>query len=156
VLLPYLTSSDRGAHIVTISSVLAHFAPASLSDYTASKAGVSAIHQTLCHELRVHPNPSLFSKIKTLLVEPGQLDTQLFAGKTSLPFYAHFFGPILETKDVAKEIVRTIERGDGGVIRMPYYARCAPFYAALPGTLQLVIRWFSGIDGAIGERGRKS
>lgn len=149
MLLPHLTSSKKGAHVVTISSVLAHFAPASLSDYTASKTAVSAIHRTLSHELRIHPDRSIFVKVKTLLVEPGQLDTQLFAGKTSLPFYAHFFGPILEAKDVAKEIVRTIERGDGGVIRMPFYARCAPVYGALPGTLQLVVRWFSGIDRAI-------
>ena len=95
--------------------------------------------------------------MKTLLVETGQLDTQLFANKTSLPFYAHFFGPVLEAKDVAKEIVKMIERGDGGVVRMPFYAKCMPFYGALPGTAQLVIRWFSGIDRAmVGGREKKS
>ncbi|KIX04182.1 uncharacterized protein Z518_07736 [Rhinocladiella mackenziei CBS 650.93] len=155
VLLPYLTSSETGAHIVTISSILSHLAPASLAEYTCSKSAVSSLHQTLCHELRAHPDPAMFSKVKTLLVETGQLDTQLFANKTSLPLYAHFFGPVLESKDVAKEIVRTIERGDGGVIRMPFYAKCMPVYAMLPGTLKLVIRWFSGIDRAI-ALGRKA
>lgn len=147
--LPHLTSSETGAHIVTISSILSHLAPASLADYTASKAATSVLHDTLRHELHSQ-RPAIFSRVKALLVETGQLDTPLFAHRTSLPFYAHFFGPLLEAKDVAKEIVRTIERGEGGVIRMPFYARCMPFYAVMPGSLQLLLRWFSGIDRAIG------
>ena len=149
VLLPHLTTSKTGAHIVTISSLLAHLAPASLSDYTASKAAVSSLHHTLCNELRTHPDPSIFAKVKTLLVEPGQLDTQLFADKTTVPFYAHFFGPVLEAKDIAKEIVRRIERGDGGAIRLPFYAKFMPYFGVMPGTVQIMFRWFSGIDGAM-------
>jgi short-subunit dehydrogenase len=158
VLLPYLTSSKNttGAHIVTISSILAHLSPASLADYSASKAAVSSLHSTLCHELRCHPDPSAFAKVKTLLVEPGQLDTQLFADITSVPFYAHFFGPVLRAQDVAKEIIRTIERGDGGVIRMPFYAKCMPFFNVLPGSVQLGMRWFSGIDRAIVSENKKA
>lgn len=91
-----------------------------------------------------------------MLVETGQLDTQLFANKTSLPFYANFFGPVLEAKDVAKEIVKLLERGDGGVIRMPFYAKCMPFYGVLPGGVQRLVRWFSGIDRAIGGRLKKA
>lgn len=97
----------------------------------------------------------MFAKVKTLLVEPGQLDTQLFADKTSVPFYAHFFGPVLEAKDVAKEILRKIERGDGGEIRIPFYAKCMVFFPVLPGTVQLAFRWFSGIDRAMKPVGRK-
>ncbi|KAI1625422.1 7-alpha-hydroxysteroid dehydrogenase [Exophiala viscosa] len=149
VLLPYLITSKTGAHIVTVSSLLAHLAPASLSDYTASKAAVSSLHHTLCNELRSHPDPSVFAKVKTLLVEPGQLDTQLFADKTTVPFYAHFFGPVVEAKDIAKEIVRRIERGDGGSIRLPFYAKFMPYFGVMPGTVQLMFRWFSGIDGAM-------
>ncbi|EXJ81568.1 hypothetical protein A1O1_07632 [Capronia coronata CBS 617.96] len=156
VLLPRLTSSPKGAHIVTISSILAHLAPACLADYTSSKAAVSSLHQTLYHELRNNPDPSVFARVKTLLVEPGQLDTQLFADNTSVPFYAHFFGPVIEAKDLAKEIVRTIERGDGGVIRTPFYTKCMPFYGAMPGTFQLFMRWFSGIDEAIIEKTKRS
>lgn len=151
VLLPYLTTSPQGAHIVTISSILSHLAPASLADYTSSKSAISSLHHTLQHELRSHPDPSTFARVKTLLVETGQIKTQLFADKTSLPSYAEFFGPVLEAKDVAKEIVKTIERGDGGVLRMPFYAKCMPFYAVLPGTAQNLVRWFSGIDQAIGS-----
>ncbi|KIW14456.1 hypothetical protein PV08_07240 [Exophiala spinifera] len=154
--LPHLISSKTGAHVVSISSVLAHLSPASLADYSASKAAVATLHKTLCHELRAHPDPSVFAKVKTLLVEPGQLDTQLFAGITSVPFYAHFFGPVLTAQEVAKEIIRTIERGDGGVIRMPFYAKCMPLFDMLPGTLQLCVRWFSGVDAAITQRNKKA
>ncbi|KAJ4523362.1 hypothetical protein HRR83_000010 [Exophiala dermatitidis] len=156
VLLPRLIASAKGAHIVTISSILSHLAPACLADYAMSKAAVSSLHQTLCHELRNHPDPTVFARVKTLLVEPGQLDTQLFADITSVPFYAHFFGPVLAAKDVAKDIARTIERGDGGVLRSPFYAKCMPLYGALPGSLQLLMRWFSGIDRAIVGRDKKT
>jgi len=151
VLLPHLTKSPQGAHIVTISSILSHLAPASLADYTSSKAAISSLHQTLQHELHSHTDPSTFARVKTLLVETGQIKTELFADKTTLPFYAEFFGPMLEAKDIAKEIVKTIERGDGGVLRMPFYAKCIPFYAILPGTVQTLVRSFSGIDRAIGS-----
>lgn len=156
VLLPHLTKSPQGAHIVTISSILSHLAPASLADYTSSKSAISSLHQTLQHELRSHPDPSTFARVKTLLVETGQIKTQLFADKTSLPSYAEFFGPVLEAKDIAKEIVKTIERGDGGVLRMPFYAKCMPFYSVLPGTFQALVRWFSGIDRAIGTGSKTS
>ncbi|KIX96564.1 uncharacterized protein Z520_07830 [Fonsecaea multimorphosa CBS 102226] len=153
--LPHLLTSSQGAHIITISSILSHLAPAKLADYSASKAAVSALHNTLCHELRTHPDPSVFDKVKTILVEPGQLSTQLFADITRVPFYAHFFGPVLEAKDVAKEIVRWVERGDGGVIRMPFYAKCVPFLGVMPGAVQRVVRWWSGIDRAIVAREKK-
>ncbi|KIW76591.1 hypothetical protein Z517_09035 [Fonsecaea pedrosoi CBS 271.37] len=150
--LPHLLSSPQGAHIITISSILSHLNPAQLADYNASKAGVSALHNTLCHELRTCRDPTVFDKVKTILVEPGQLSTQLFADITRVPFYAHFFGPVLEAKDVAKEIVRWVERGDGGVIRMPFYAKCVPFLNVMPGAVQRVVRWWSGIDRAIVAR----
>jgi short-subunit dehydrogenase len=152
VLLPYLIKSPQGAHVVTISSILSHLSPASLADYNASKSAVSSFHATLEHELRSHPDRTLFHKIKTLLVEPGQLDTQLFGGKTTVPFYANFFGPVLEAKDVAKEIIKIIERGDGGVLRMPFYSKCMPLFDVLPGSVQAGMRWFAGIDRAIVER----
>ncbi|KIV97446.1 hypothetical protein PV10_01198 [Exophiala mesophila] len=150
-LLPHLVASPVGAHVVTISSILSHLSPASLADYSASKTAISSLHHTLRHELSSHPEPSVFHKVKTLLVETGQLDTGLFAEKTSLPFYAEFFGPVLEASKVAKDIVKAIERGDGGVIRMPFYAKVMPLYPILPGMVQNLIRWFSGIDRAIGR-----
>jgi len=147
--LPFLTSAPNGGTVVTISSILAHLGPASLSDYAASKAAASSLHHTLMHEIHAHADAKIRQNLKTVLVEPGQLDTQLFSELTTLPWYANFLGPVLEAKDVAKEIVRVLGRGDGGVIRMPFYAKWVPWYAVAPSSIQAFSRWFSGIDSSI-------
>ena len=89
------------------------------------------------------------------------MNTNLFGPYTTLPWYANFFGPILEAKDVAMEIVRVVERGEGGVIRMPFYAKIiGNTWGALPGSAQRGVRWWSGVDEAVGQGkgqpGRKS
>lgn len=148
-ILPYLQAAPNGGSVVTISSILSHLAPASLADYAASKSAVSSLHHTMTNELRSHPSAKVRRSIKTVLIEVGQMDTQLFTDVTKLPWYAHFVGPILEAKDVAKEIINVLDRGDGGIIRLPFYAKLMPWYAVMPATFQLLLRWFSGIDSAI-------
>ena len=88
--------------------------------------------------------------MKTLLVETGQIDTALFEG-VKLPWYANFFGPVLDSKDVAREIINIIGRGESGVLRMPFYAKivASPLWAMIPGGLMGVVRWGAGIDGAM-------
>ena len=88
------------------------------------------------------------------------MDTNLFGSLTTLPWYAKFFGPILEAKDVAMEIVRVVERGERGVVRMPFYAKIiGNVWAVLPGSVQKGVRWWSGVDEAVGQgkgkQGRK-
>lgn len=139
-------SAQPGLTIVTISSVLAHLSPARLSDYAASKAAASSLHHTLTNELRL--DEKFRSNIKTILVEVGQMDTEMFA-TLSIPWYASFIGPTLEAKDVARAIVDTIDRGEGGTIRMPFYATLVPWYSVMPGSLQILLRWASGIDVAL-------
>ena len=157
--LPHLMNSAKsnGAHIVTISSILSRLAPAHLADYAASKAVISTLHQCLNHEIAIHPSPNIEGKVKTVLVETGQMETGLFAEMTNLPWYANFFGPVLDAKDVASEIIRVIGRGDGGVLRMPFYAKIigAGWYDVLPGSIQRLARWWSGIDHAL-ALGKKS
>jgi NAD(P)-dependent dehydrogenase (short-subunit alcohol dehydrogenase family) len=135
-----------GLTVVTISSILAHLSPARLSDYVAAKAAVSSLHHTLTNELRL--NDDLKANVKTILVEVGQMDTELFASVTT-PWYADFIGPVLEAKDVARAIVNAIDSGEGGIIRMPFYATLVPWYAVMPGSIQLLLRWASGIDKAL-------
>jgi NAD(P)-dependent dehydrogenase (short-subunit alcohol dehydrogenase family) len=148
--LPSITASPTGGTLVTISSVLAHMTPANLTAYAASKAAVSALHTSLTMELR---QQGLTDKVKTILVETGQIDTDLFRGvKTP----SNFFGPILDTREVAKEVVKLIDNGDGGLVRMPAYARFIDWYLVLPAGLQMVARWASGIDVAVGRAARRS
>jgi short-subunit dehydrogenase len=145
-----LSPPANGATIVTISSVLAHLHPASLADYSPSKAALSSLHDTLTHEILTHPSPSIHSKIKTLLVETGQLDTSLFA-KVKTPWYMSFFAPMLDIGDIAKEIERRIEWGDSGVVRMPLYASlvAGPLWRGLPESVKWGVRLLAGVDRAL-------
>ena len=138
--------SASGLTIVTISSILGHLAPAKLSDYAATKAAVSSLHHALTNEVRLDKN--LKSRIKTILVEIGQMNTTMFAN-VKVPWYAEFVGPVLEAKDVARAIVETIDSGEGGVIRLPFYATLVPWYGVMPGSIQRLLRWASGIDRAL-------
>lgn len=139
----------NGATIVTISSLLAHLSPARLSDYAASKAALSSLHRTLTAEIAVSREKEVREKVKTVLIEPGQISTRLFADITKVPWYANFFGPILEVNEVAKAVVAQLETGNSGVIRIPFYSKCMPIYDVMPGSIQKFMRWFSGIDSAI-------
>jgi NAD(P)-dependent dehydrogenase (short-subunit alcohol dehydrogenase family) len=148
--LPGIIASPTGGTIVTISSILAHMTPANLTDYAATKAAVSALHTSLTMELR---QQDLTDKVKAILVETGQIDTELFGG-VETP--SNFFGPILDTREVAKEIVKLVNNGDGGLVRMPAYARFIDWYMVLPAGLQMLVRWASGIDVALGKAARSS
>lgn len=148
--LPGIVSSPDGGTIVTISSILAHLAPANLADYAASKAAVSALHNSVSMELR---QQGLADRVKTILVETGQIDTDLFR---DVETPSNFFGPILDTREVAKEIVKLIDSGDAGLIRMPAYTRWIEWLAVLPVGLQRVVRWASGVDTALGKAARST
>ncbi|EDN96026.1 hypothetical protein SS1G_12232 [Sclerotinia sclerotiorum 1980 UF-70] len=137
--LPGIIRTGHGT-IVTMSSVLGHLGAAQLSDYSASKAGLTALHHSLTAELKAHPN------IKTILVEPGQLSTPLFFG-TVTP--NSFLGPVLEPVDVAREIIATIDKGSSAVLAMPLYAGWVGLMSVLPVGVQAIARRLSGIDGAM-------
>jgi len=140
VFLPGIIAAENGGTLVTVSSVLGQLTAAGLSDYAASKAGLSALHRTIEAEVRGNP------LIKTLLVEVGQMSTPLFDWVQAPN---HFFAPVLEPVDVAREMVATIDSGRGGVIRLPAYATLVNWYAVLPAAVQRIARYLSGIDAAV-------
>ncbi|OOQ82214.1 putative short-chain dehydrogenase/reductase family protein [Penicillium brasilianum] len=141
VFLPGIVAeAENGGTIVTVSSVLGQLSPAGLSDYSASKAGLSALHRTMEAEFRSD------GRIKMLLVETGQMATPLFDWVRTP---SHFFAPVLEPVEVAREIVAAVDSGRGGVLRLPAFARLVNWYAVLPGAVQLASRYFSGIDNAV-------
>lgn len=147
--LPDLLAAEEGCAIVTISSLLAHLSPTRLADYSASKAALSSLHDTLTHEIWSHSDAHVRNKAKTILVEPGMIGTDLFRHITDVPWYSNFFGPLLEVNEVAKAIIAKLDAGESGVIRMPFYSKCMPIYAVMPGSMQRMMRWFAGIDQAI-------
>lgn len=150
--LPGLLASETGGTIVTVASVLGKLGAGNLSDYSAAKAGLIAMHTSLRSELSSISAPDGAENIRTILVTPGQLSTQLFA---ALDTPSNFFGPVVETVDLAREIVKMVDSGESGEISMPFYARWIEWNSVLPAGVQRVLRLVSGIDQAMGKAVRK-
>jgi short-subunit dehydrogenase len=144
--LPYMLHERRGT-IVTVTSVLGHLGPANLSAYAASKAALLALHHSLRAELSQNPDAD---DIKTILVTPGQLGTKMFAGvKTP----SNFLAPIISPAEIAKDILKLIERGESGEIAVPLYSKYIHVLGALPVGVQALVRRWSGVDDAIPKSG---
>ncbi|GLA05783.1 hypothetical protein AnigIFM60653_006294 [Aspergillus niger] len=150
VFLPYMLAAPDGGTIVTVSSVLGQLCAAGLADYSASKAGLSALHRSLEAELRQSGDEA---KVKMVLVEPGQISTPLFQ---SVQTPNRFFAPVLEPVQVAQAIVSAVDSGRGGVIRLPAFAMLVNWYAVLPASVQRLARYLSGIDGAVAQASSKA
>lgn len=147
--------SPNGGTIVTVSSVLGHLGASHLTDYTASKAALLAFHTSLRSEiaqLAEHASYPGAANTKMILVKPGQLSTAMFS---TLKSPSDFFGPVVQARDLAKEIVDAIEQGRNGVVSMPTYAWLIEWLGVLPVSLQRAARWMSGVDGAMRSFGSK-
>ncbi|KAK4999179.1 hypothetical protein LTR66_001749 [Elasticomyces elasticus] len=149
--LPAMLRRPNGGTIVTVASVLGRLGAANLSDYTAAKAGLIAMHASLRAELE-HLATSVpieyigAANVKTVLVAPGQLSTPLFKGVWTP---SRFLGPVVESVELARAIVDLVDEGMSGEISMPLYARWVQWLGVLPVGLQRVVRWLSGLDGAM-------
>lgn len=148
-----MLAAETGGTIVTISSVLGKLGASNLPDYTAAKAGLIAMHNSLRAELASPEAPDGTEYIRTILVTPGQLSTNLFAGvKTP----SSFLGPVVEPVELAREIVRMIDAGESGDISMPLYARWIEWMHVLPVSLQRLARKLSGVDRAMENFNKKA
>lgn len=148
--LPGMLSRAMGGTIVTVSSVLGDLGASHLSDYAAAKAGLTAMHASLRSELASMaslPDAQPGTKnIRTVLVKPGQLSTQMF---NSIETPSSFFGPVVESVDLAKAIVTAVYEGRSGVITLPFYTGYIEWMGILPYSLQRFARWISGVDRAM-------
>ncbi|WPH00373.1 Hypothetical protein R9X50_00320000 [Acrodontium crateriforme] len=144
--LPAMLASPTGGTIVTVASVLGKLGARNLSDYTASKAGLIAMHASLRAELSSSAAPPGAENVRMVLVTPGQLSTALFKGvKTP----SSFFGPVVEPVGLAREIVKMVDAGQSGEISLPLYARWIECLHVLPVGVQRMVRWLSGMDQAM-------
>ncbi|KAK8176023.1 hypothetical protein IWX90DRAFT_397607 [Phyllosticta citrichinensis] len=140
-----MMSSPTGGTIVTVSSVLGKIGAAQLSDYTAAKAGLIAMHTSFIGELRHSRNPGA-KNIRTILVTPGQLATPLF-GTMATP--SNFFGPVVEPVEVANAIIKMVDAGEGGELSFPLYACFMDWMNVLPAAVQRAARAMSQLDTAM-------
>ena len=136
-----LLGRGKGGCIVTVSSVLAHLGAAHLSAYTASKAALLAYHASLTGELA-----SVAPHIKTILVAPGQLDTQLFGNVQLRGWWRNFVGPVVGAGQLAVKIVEMLDKGEAGVLSEPAYARWIVWLGVLPAGVQSSLRSWIGVD----------
>lgn len=54
----------------------------------------------------------------------------------------------MDVQKLAGEIVRKVDRGEGGEVSMPLYARWIGVLGVLPEGVAGVVRRWSGVDGA--------
>ena len=145
-ILPHMLRERRGT-IVTVSSVLGHLGAANLSSYSASKAALLALHQSLRAELAQNPDAN---EIKTILVTPGQMGTKMFE---NLKTPSNFLAPIISPTEIAKDILKLVEKGESGEVAVPVYSRYIHFLGVLPVGIQAIVRKLSGVDTAIAKAG---
>lgn len=126
--------------IVSVSSVLGWISPARLSMYSASKAALTSVNESLMRELKDHGH------IRVLYVTPGQLDTRMFS---DVEPPKQFFAPLVDPDELAKEIVDKIDKGEQGNLCRPFYTNVVPVVAALPVPLQDMVRKVGQIDNSI-------
>lgn len=62
---------------------------------------------------------------------------------------------MLDTREVCKAITGLVDAGEGGVIRLPIYAGWGAWFGVLPVAVQRVLRWASGLDGAMPKAGMR-
>ncbi|KAI4168371.1 MAG: hypothetical protein LQ343_006456 [Gyalolechia ehrenbergii] len=137
-----LIAKRSGGTLVTVSSILGRLGASNLTAYTGSKAAAIAFHTSLAAEIRDKP------KIKTILVTPGQLDTVMFS-HIRMDWLRNFFGPVTEVRELALQIVSTIDAGEGGTIAIPAYASWIAWQQILPKSIQNWLNRWSGVDTAI-------
>ncbi|PRT55970.1 hypothetical protein B9G98_03590 [Wickerhamiella sorbophila] len=131
-----MTLRERGT-IVFVSSALSMQSPAGLATYGASKAGLVGIYESITGEFSANEH------IKTLLVCPGQLDTEMF-GDITTP--SRLIAPVVNKTALAKRIVLRVEKGGEGFLYTPFYVHFLPVMRIVPYTISRRLRKLSGMD----------
>jgi len=135
---------NKAGHIFTIGSVMGLVGSAQMSDYCASKAAIVALNESLRYEL---DNRYKTPDIRTTLVLPGHVQTQLFAS-ASLPtsWFYRFFAPSLPPYAVAKAVIKALDERDSSTVRLPFYVNIVPFVPLLPSYLRDFVQYLSHAD----------
>lgn len=74
------------------------------------------------------------------------MDTGLFEGVEVRGWWRRFLGPVVEGKEVAREVVRLVEGGRGGLVAVPAYAGLIGWMGVLPVGVRKLVRGWSGVD----------
>lgn len=123
--LPSLVERNHGM-VVTVASYAAHVVVPSMVDYASSKAAALSFHEGLAAELKtVYDAP----KVRTVAIVQGYTKTALFEGYTN---DSPFLVPTLEVDTVAEEIVKSVWKGESGMVVVPGFGATLMWLRALP------------------------
>ncbi|KAJ0159942.1 Short-chain dehydrogenase/reductase family 16C member 6 [Colletotrichum tanaceti] len=110
--LPHMVRTNHG-HIVNVGSMSSVVPPPKIADYSATKAGLTAMHEALQLELKyIHKAP----KVRQTLGIFGFIRTPLVPFNPGQP---HFMMPLLHVDSVAEAIVDSLYSGFGRTIYLP-------------------------------------
>lgn len=117
--LPGMLEQNSG-HIITISSASSLIGNPNMSVYAASKWAVTGWSESLRLELKKSD-----SNVKVTTVQPGYIDTGMFAG-VEPPLLT----PLLKPGEIAEKIIRAVKK-DKTLLREPFMVKITPFLMGL-------------------------
>lgn len=136
--LPDMIESGQG-YIINVASVLGIVSPARLTSYGASKGGIIAYHKSLSQRIKRVGS----GRIKTLLVCPGKLRTEMFA-HVETP--SKVLAPDVDPAQLANQIVNAIGHNSTRTLNSPYYVNLVPFIKSLNWPYLRILKNLSGMD----------
>lgn len=144
--LPNMVKQNAG-HIVTIGSVMGLVGAAQMTDYCATKAGITSLHESLRYELdnRYHAR-----KVRTTLVVPGHVNTPLFSrARFPKSFLWRFFFSSVHPHSIAKAVIAAVDEQESRTINMPFYVHFAWWSRIFPSWARDFMQWLSSADYAM-------
>lgn len=129
VFLPKMIERKSG-HVVTLASVMGLVGSAQMTDYSASKAAVINMHESLRYEL---DNRYGVPQIRTTVLCPGHIHTPLFSTiSTPQNVFYRFFVPSLSPLTVVKAIIQALDAHESRTIYLPFYTTSAVLMKTFP------------------------
>ncbi|PSR93738.1 hypothetical protein PHLCEN_2v4633 [Hermanssonia centrifuga] len=140
---------EKTGHIINIASVAGMVGMARMTDYSASKAALISLHESLRYELdHQYKTPS----IRTTLLVAGHILTPLFSTvRLSENWFYRFFVPSLPPVVIAKAVIAALDEQHSRTIYFPFYAHFVPLLPLLPSFLRDFAQWLSGCDYAMDD-----
>ncbi|KAL5530289.1 hypothetical protein ACEPAF_6546 [Sanghuangporus sanghuang] len=137
----------KSGHVVTISSVLGLVGVAQMTDYSASKAALVNLSESLRYELDKRYNAP---DVRTTLVLPGHTMTPMFS-RMNLPtsWFYKFFAPSLPAYAIAKAVIAAIDDQESRTIFLPFYTHFVRWVTIMPSYIRDLFQWMSGADYAM-------
>ncbi|KIW43279.1 uncharacterized protein PV06_04398 [Exophiala oligosperma] len=143
LLLPVMLRRRKG-HVVTLASGASYIGVANLADYSATKAAVLGMHESLVQELAHHRYGPDGHCIQASIVHPTWARTPLIGSwEPELSRSKQF---VLTPRDVASKVVAQVLSGRSGSVFVPDKVWQATLVRAVPDWVAMLFR--SGLESA--------